>query len=397
MSRIDQIVDHLVSTHSIDVLNTGSPEAELVLNEAAAAAAQLNSSFSAQFSIPHLATSSEKTASDTMTIELANFDMDELMNFKPCSFGESQEVDLSIDFDMNLNEIPPPSDTCSPDTHYNSPSNDSMYGDGPLVGLYADTRSMKRRPQGEPTCADSDSDTESRYSCKKARHAIDELLFACPFLKRFPLKYRDCSKFTFKRVRDVKQHLNRIHRTPEFYCPRCYVTFNGAKDRDEHTRDMKCQTQHANGRFEGVTEEQKEQLLLNKGRNKSHEEQWFLIWDIVFPGTSRPKSVYRFNPQEEAVMLLRDVWNTKQREILADVGQADGTIHVLMEKLFDRLEWETRVPSQPVRKGSKQLGRNIATPTDYVTMSGSRLQLEDLLDETPFRFPISPPHESTYS
>ncbi|KAK8071491.1 hypothetical protein PG997_011694 [Apiospora hydei] len=320
--------------------------------------------------------------------------------FPSCSLNENKDGDYSFDFEMPMFEVPPPSETCSPDSNYgNSPSVVSSIAESPIMGSYAQIRSTRKRPQEEPIGYDSDSDTESRYSCnKKAKHTADDQLFACPFLKRYPLRHRDCSKYTFKRVRDVKQHLNRTHRTPDFYCARCWDIFLSARERDEHARDVKCQVvQHAGNRqiFEGVTEEQKERLMQNKGHNKSHEEQWFLIWDIIFPGTRRPSSVYRYNPQEEAVMLLREVWNSKQRELLADVSQADSTIHFLMEKLFDRLESESRLPNPPVRKPSKQQAARNSSSADYLNMpTGGTLQLGELMDDTPIQFPISPPHEA---
>ncbi|KAK7947152.1 uncharacterized protein PG986_011473 [Apiospora aurea] len=338
--------DRFSTTHRPDA---GSPGKGLKYHAASTETVLLNPGFSTAFSGPEYCEASFDASTcfalkqpgqgSPEVLDQDSFDLSGWMDFKAYLFNETKQGGCSFDFEMPMFEMPPPSETCSPDSNY----------DSPIPGSYAQTSSARKRSQEEPISYDSDSDTESRYSCnKKPKHAADDQLFACPFLKRYPLRHRDCSKYTFKRVRDVKQHLNRSHRTPEFYCARCWSVFPSAKDRDEHARDVKCQVIHHAGNrpfFEGVTEEQKERLMQKKGHNKSHEEQWFLIWDIVFPGTRRPSSVYRYNPQEEAVMLLREVWNAKQHELLADVSQADSTIHFLMEKLFDRLESELRPPT----------------------------------------------------
>ncbi|KAK6857283.1 hypothetical protein PG995_007470 [Apiospora arundinis] len=320
--------------------------------------------------------------------------------------------DWPFDIEGPMTEIPksPLTEAWSPRSQYATPSNDSLIQDPSMRGYRseipvvdesmtidpaayittlpdeehspnmpcADLKSKNKRAQGNPTGWDSDTDTELRGNVKRAKYSsgnqetkTETVYYACPFLKMYPHKHRDCSKFEFKRVRDVKQHLNRIHRTPDFYCARCYATFPGAKERDEHARDAQCQNVQADFRFEGITQVQKELLMQNKTRNKSHEEQWFLIWDIVFPGASRPDSVYRCNAEEEAVVLLRDVWNERHREFLADIKPPiitpETTIYSLMEKIFDRLAREFKVTNPQARKSSKHLAR-VATTRDYTKL-----------------------------
>ncbi|KAK8073185.1 hypothetical protein PG994_004084 [Apiospora phragmitis] len=299
--------------------------------------------------------------------------------------------DWPFEFEAPMTGIPPLSEpSWTPESYYASPSTDSLTGDCSVMGSFTDLKMKNKRSPGDSTVYDSDSDAECPTSVKRAKHSSGDNetkpeapTYACPFLKKHPHKHRDCARYVFKRVRDVKQHLNRSHRTPDFYCARCYKLFSSAKDRDEHSRDEQCQVQ-ANPRFEGISEEQKDLLMQNKGRKKSHEEQWFLI-------------VYRCNPQEEAVVLLRDVWNTRHREFLADIkpGMAtvDVSIHSLMEKIFSRLEWESRVPSQPARKPSKAMAKTATAAPDYMKMAdGDVLPWEDLVGETNLQLP-SPPYQ----
>ncbi|KAK8067425.1 hypothetical protein PG996_006537 [Apiospora saccharicola] len=354
--------------------------------------------------------------------ERSSFNMPELEH--PYVFTGGNEADENrfwaipgdwpFDFETPMTAIPPLSEASwSPESHYASPSNESLtdISEGSYIGQYTYSNVNKKRSRGDSTVYDSDSDGESPNGSKRAKHSPGgnetkgepSTTYACPFLKKHPHKHRDCAKYVFKRVRDVKQHLNRSHRTPDFYCARCYDVFPNSKERDEHTRDKQCQVQ-PNRRFEGITEEQKGLLLQNKGRNKSNEEQWFLMWDILFPNTRRPGSVYRCNPQEEAVVMLRDVWNTRQRDFLADIrpamAVAHNTIHDLMGKIFDRLEWESRVPSQPARKSSKAATtapvptRILAAVPDYIKMAtgDDAIPWADILDETTVQQP-SPPYE----
>ncbi|KAK7906584.1 hypothetical protein PG985_016321 [Apiospora marii] len=198
------------------------------------------------------------------------------------------------------------------------------------------------------------------------KQSANDMVFACPFFKRHPNKHRDCSKYVLKRIQDVKQHLNRSHRTPDYYCARCYDTFHSAKERDEHTRKSNCHRRE-NHQYEGITEDQKDQLAHPSGRNKTPMERWFNIWDILFPGVPRPKSVSRYSPREEAVEILRDIWSTRHSELLAElrlletepaIAAPDNVIYTLVDKIFDILEAESSTPIQPVRKSSKHQAQN---------------------------------------
>ncbi|KAK6829443.1 hypothetical protein PG987_010027 [Apiospora arundinis] len=281
-------------------------------------------------------------------------------------------------FGMTFLEYPSQPGDLSPYSNCSSVSNKPLAADSHSTKGCSDL-SHKKRPLEDSPFYEFDSDLEPhqstskkpKYSSQDAEPGSSSLVFACPFLKQSPHKYRGCAKYVLRRVRDVKQHLNRKHRTPDFYCARCYNAFNHAKERDEHTRYGNCEYRE-NPPFEGVTEMQKE-LLHTKERNKSSaEDQWFMIWDILFPGARRPHSVSRYSPWEEPVAGLRDIWRTRHPELLAQVGQSgskpviastDSPIHSLMDKMFDILEAESSLPSQSVRKSSKTLAQDTLPST----------------------------------
>jgi hypothetical protein len=194
-------------------------------------------------------------------------------------------------------------------------------------GLHAFQASQQKRPLGAPnraggtrststaTSRDSDKNTgkkrnrqnregsdgakgsgDDEAAPEKRRRASkkasgNQVSFACPFAKKDPLKYRSCYAYVLSRIRDVKQHLSRYHQLP-IYCPRCMSTFETEDERDDHNRASSCVVQAA-VRHEGVTRAQKAQLSARVSSTMTVEDQWFTIFDILFPGHNpRPRSPY---------------------------------------------------------------------------------------------------------
>lgn len=108
-----------------------------------------------------------------------------------------------------------------------------------------------------------------------------KLSFACPFAKRDPLTHRDCYMYVLSRIRDVKQHISRCHKLP-IYCAICRSVFTSEEDRDEHTRFLSC-VRRDDVRYDGVTAIQADQLSQRVLQGMSGEDQWFTIFDILFP------------------------------------------------------------------------------------------------------------------
>jgi len=115
--------------------------------------------------------------------------------------------------------------------------------------------------------------------------------FACPFLKRDPMKYETCCAYKLHRIRDVKQHLGRKHGMP-IYCAVCHQTFSDEDKRDMHTRERRC-TQQPHAKPEGISEMQKKHLARKPPPNQTAEQQWYGIFDILFPEQrTKPPSPY---------------------------------------------------------------------------------------------------------
>jgi hypothetical protein len=151
--------------------------------------------------------------------------------------------------------------------------------------------------------------------------APQKLLFACPYYRYDPKKYQNCLGYSLSRIKDVKQHLSRCHKQPDFYCPRCYATFDKAAHRDTHVRSVGCKPLPHSG-YTGITEDQKKELQKYEKRGKPLETQWLDVWDILFPLTPgpQPKFVYVGSPLEESILHLRSFWSENGTEILAEAS-----------------------------------------------------------------------------
>lgn len=128
---------------------------------------------------------------------------------------------------------------------------------------------------------------------------------ACPFSKLDGGRYYECLKFKLHRVRDVKQHIARRHRGPEFYCARCWQTFPDRSEQDEHMRTVVCATK-PKPLFEGISDSQRNQLARSADRGATPEQQWYSIWEILFPGKQKPSSIYLGNFMEETLSQLEN-------------------------------------------------------------------------------------------
>lgn len=117
-------------------------------------------------------------------------------------------------------------------------------------------------------------------------------IFACPFVKRFPHCYLKCFSHSLRDISRVKQHLfrDKTHRLP-LYCPNCSLIFEKESLRDEHIRDAKC-VKKPLVKWEGITESQRRQLSKRSPSARSPEENWYAVFQILFPGEPLPSSPY---------------------------------------------------------------------------------------------------------
>lgn len=172
----------------------------------------------------------------------------------------------------------------------------------------------------------SEDDSKNGHPAVKKRRNADHNrpYWACPFAKKNPNKHRRCYRLILTRIRDVKQHLFRTHRFP-IYCPVCCQTFTLATDRDDHTRLRSCLEGSA-ANLEGVSEEQRDRLSRRVNRSLSEEQQWFTIWDILFPDCPRPTSPYYDPNLAENMMAFRDFMASQGPTIMSNALSSSGSV-----------------------------------------------------------------------
>lgn len=131
----------------------------------------------------------------------------------------------------------------------------------------------------------------------------DEPLFACPTHAHVR---NSSSCHGFRRIVDVRQHINRKH-MQKLHCPTCGSPFGTREDRDAHINQLRCQASAIPVYYDGVTQEKWEAMRLRaKDKSqRSEDERWYEIWDILYPGVQRPPST-RVLATEESRMRIHN-------------------------------------------------------------------------------------------
>jgi hypothetical protein len=140
------------------------------------------------------------------------------------------------------------------DHHHGQPNDTGDTGPPPNDQGCKDSQKRKQDPEADGQEATSGPSNAAKRQ-KGGGEDDSEPPLACPFSKKDLYVYRECTKFGFKRARDVKQHLKRNH-SPEVAEP---IRLRLQKPSSRGTR----------------------------------EQQWYEVFDILFPGhLSRPSSPY---------------------------------------------------------------------------------------------------------
>jgi len=162
--------------------------------------------------------------------------------------------------------------------------------------------SRKREVTGDSEDAEEDALEGSKYPkrLKSSTSEVDCKLLACPYFKfdrrRYSadnlteINYRKCSNCCLRGIHRLKQHLHRVHRRPDHYCPCCFVAFKTQGILQTHVRSRACES------VDSPFEEKMtyEQLMALKRRVTGREayDAWYDIFEILFPEAPLPLSPY---------------------------------------------------------------------------------------------------------
>ncbi|TDZ31465.1 hypothetical protein C8035_v001368 [Colletotrichum spinosum] len=139
-----------------------------------------------------------------------------------------------------------------------------------------------------------------------------------------PIKHLNCFKrFKLKRVKDVKQHLNRKHAAPENYCPRCWTIFEGRAQWDAHTRSTTCSgSAQRSEQLDVMTPGQQRDVAKRTDSILTEPDQWFSIWKILFPEKEAPQSPYLGTEMQEIIWTVQHCWAANSHQIVKDLVAA---------------------------------------------------------------------------
>ncbi|CAH0024931.1 unnamed protein product [Clonostachys rhizophaga] len=191
--------------------------------------------------------------------------------------------------------------------------------------------------------------------------------WACPFFRHDPLGNMNCLKLKLKRIRDVKQHIQRRHNNSGNYCQKCWESFPSRKKKEEHLNSNSCEPidQSLSVKKGGISAEAQEKLKHRAQRSKSGDEQWYDVYDIVFKGQQGPDRS-SLEPQlgtliMETTRLMQSFWRDENedwfpgylsRQPLAQGMDQDalrGLVVNVMEEIHVRFEERIRGSSPPSR------------------------------------------------
>ena len=185
-------------------------------------------------------------------------------------------------------------------------------------------RGKKRQERDTDSSGDDEdaADHTGRKRIKKgpADSETRPKFLACPFWKQDPDRHWQCFLKRLNTISYVKQHLARRH-TPEFYCQRCFAILSDEPRFNTHVLHAQC-VRGPTARLDGILPQQSRQL--SRKCKGSIEQQWFSIWDILFPGEQRPSSVYIDSDQSEDFCLFREFSQRDGLDVLLDELRANG-------------------------------------------------------------------------
>ncbi|KAK4157597.1 hypothetical protein C8A00DRAFT_11577 [Chaetomidium leptoderma] len=224
-------------------------------------------------------------------------------------------------FESDLLSISDASDNESTTASTSSNGTSSL---NPSSGTSRPCQKRRHAHVGDNAGSEDDSSSQPRRNKRPRLPGPDrkpKRMLACPLWKANPDRHRDCFPKILSRIRDVKQHLRRRH-PPQFYCERCKTTFPDEQARDQHVSQPGTLSCTPSPTLDCISHQQHWEISRKANPKLSEEDQWFAIWDIVFPGRRRPPSAYRDADISEDLYLFQGDCRTHGAAVLDDEIQS---------------------------------------------------------------------------
>ncbi|KAM0356632.1 hypothetical protein ACHAPZ_005816 [Fusarium culmorum] len=198
-----------------------------------------------------------------------------------------------------------------------APNNGEDEKRGPNGKARVEKKSTKRKTLG------GDGESEDEDSQKKKKKPNDagkyEKRWACPFVKWDPEEYR-CN-ISPTQIRGVRNHIKKVHW--QEHCDGCWSYYSTSKEEAAH---QICQSRPPSNRPPGlITKEMFEILSQRASSSLTHEEQWFGLYRVLFPGEQLVFSPYANKATSDFMDRAEVHFRSKRsQEILEEVGSKFG-------------------------------------------------------------------------
>ncbi|KAJ6784274.1 hypothetical protein PWT90_03916 [Aphanocladium album] len=211
-----------------------------------------------------------------------------------------------------------------------------------------DANGRRTSPSKEEAVSnDEPLSSEDEDSRNRPKSSGKEPTFACPFYRRWPTRHIECMNRKLTRIQDVKQHIYRRHSKSPFYCPTCSKVFASPDPRDEHIREGQCTPATASSKrsSDGISAQVQDSLKNRFSRRLSPIDQWYGIWDLIFPDVTSPENAHVGSLVTEMVGMLKDFWKNEGQCIIPSltkpnpsqpIGEAD--LQMLMAQMLDKVQ-----------------------------------------------------------
>lgn len=141
---------------------------------------------------------------------------------------------------------------------------------------------------------DDEQDDEGQHGSPQSKPKTVNRYFACPYFKWKPQKYDKCDQH-FRNIADMIRHLKEKHCPKR--CPTCAHEYNTPTEMKNHRRNHCFGSPHVDPISIDPHEITAQQLTLIDNRRKyranNPENQWRNIYEILFPESPPPRSIYR--------------------------------------------------------------------------------------------------------
>jgi hypothetical protein len=192
-------------------------------------------------------------------------------------------------------------------------------------GMLTSFMQSKRQKREDDTCVKiecvSDSEDEDavhvRMRSRQSTTEPETRHFACPIHLQNPTRRQNCLKYGgFPTIPHLSRHILTDHYKP-YDCPICFETFDLLGACDDHIRKDECRTKPRQQR-DRLSNNQRRRLSRRPDPSLSKEEQWYSIWNIIFPGVERPSTPYLSASMESRVLALRAFWSKNGLGIVSE-------------------------------------------------------------------------------